>query len=310
MSDIRITVKWQLELIEQPPNSISGWFGFYTDRKKMQPDERVARLGLSERFASRFLPTRPAIFGWFATSPLTSEQCELLKAYADDLRTDGEDEDDKLARFSSALKLAIKAELAMSVTLSPPGHVDLGRFTTYCHCPRCKAGTPGVNPWEGDFPTEPYDCPVCGFTYVPADTQSAERDWRFSTVLCQSCQRLLKPRDFTEGECMAIDKITLHRDVAAEHRTLTLVARLYEKHATADERATDEQGKSEKVCDILRRAAAEERSPELDSAISYLRRHSFHLHGRLKGVSEMCRNFAVDLAETLVFCPKCGGSVF
>jgi formylglycine-generating enzyme required for sulfatase activity len=85
-----------------------------------------------------------------------------------------EKRDDDLRQFQAALRAAIDWELPLHVEMAPPGHTDLGWYTIFPHCPRCKAGAP-VARWQESYPDELIECPVCGQRYSPAKTHKAER---------------------------------------------------------------------------------------------------------------------------------------
>src|SRR5437870_1341139 len=63
----------------------------------------------------------------------------------------------------------------MHVSLAPPGHTDLGWYTIFSHCPRCKAASP-VERWKRKYRDEEIACAICGARYSPAKTHSAQRD--------------------------------------------------------------------------------------------------------------------------------------
>jgi len=59
--------------------------------------------------------------------------------------------------------------------MGSPGHTDFGYYTIFPHCPYCKAEA-RIKRWQRHYPTESYDCPVCGTQYVPAEAASTTTD--------------------------------------------------------------------------------------------------------------------------------------
>jgi hypothetical protein len=70
------------------------------------------------------------------------------------------------------MERALYFDLDLHVTLAPPGHTDFGWWTTFAHCPRCKAGAP-VEPWK-KVRSAWLTCGMCGHEFDPATTASCE----------------------------------------------------------------------------------------------------------------------------------------
>lgn len=144
-------------------------------------DVILARLGLTERVAEHFLPTRPIWYGLWARSPLAPTAARLLGDVIAAIReedaksVDDDDHLDELAAFVRATRLAVRHGLALHVSMAPPGHTDLGFYTVFPHCPVCKAEA-NIKRWQSRVPRTPRACHVCGNTYVPSETASSTRD--------------------------------------------------------------------------------------------------------------------------------------
>jgi formylglycine-generating enzyme required for sulfatase activity/Zn ribbon nucleic-acid-binding protein len=158
--------------------------------------------GLEGRLRSCFQVTRPLWFGFWIDSPLRREQCELLLELLPRAlpRLWGKDESgesvepvfdpgqfvfsdfdpsehygNEFHAFFRALKAAMDWELPLHVSTAPPGHADLGYYTQFAHCPRCKAEA-SVGRWTESIECREYRCEVCGHTFDPSATYRSERD--------------------------------------------------------------------------------------------------------------------------------------
>ena len=124
-------------------------------------EERVDALGIETELSSLFQSTKPRWFGLWIDSPLSSQQRAVFSKLFGAL-----DEDEEFAHFHKALS----SQLALHVSLSPPGHADLGWTTIFGHCDRCKA-LPNL---DLNFDSKQV-CRVCGHSYRPRDNQRTER---------------------------------------------------------------------------------------------------------------------------------------
>ena len=160
------------------PDLLAGCHGFreaWPDSEEWEDALREAiRLkGLGERARELFPRTEPLWYGFWITSPLRRLQCELLLELLEGTDDPDDRPDDDLRHFLAALRAAVRWELPLHVAVPPPGLTDLGWYTVFPHCPRCKVHAP-VARWQESYPDEPLDCPVCGHRYSPAATYKAE----------------------------------------------------------------------------------------------------------------------------------------
>jgi hypothetical protein len=137
--------------------------------------ERNLVAGVAEQFRA----TTPVWSGLWITSPLRRPQCELLLKLFEPLAQDGDFrrgyDVEGVGGFVRALRVATAREVPLHVALYPPGHVDLGWYTIFAHCPRCKAEA-DVERWAPSVPSFPYTCKVCGYTFNPSQTRSSHPD--------------------------------------------------------------------------------------------------------------------------------------
>ena len=159
---------------------VAGCYGhldIWPDSEELEKQlwQVIENRGLGDRLRSAFHVTTPLWYGFWIRSPLQRPQTELLL----EILEAASDEDDlgngKVVAFFNALKAAINWELPMHVSLTPLGHTDLGWYTVFPHCPRCKANAP-VGRWQESYPTDSHECAVCGQTFIPNDHQSAVKD--------------------------------------------------------------------------------------------------------------------------------------
>jgi hypothetical protein len=125
---------------------------------------------LHQVMARTFLATNPLWYGFWINSPLSVQQCDLLLKILG--RVTLLDSDDR--RFLLALEAALTHHLPLHVRLAPLGHTDLGFYTIFPHCPRCKAFA-GFR-WQPKLPFTLQRCKVCGNDFRAAETGSSERD--------------------------------------------------------------------------------------------------------------------------------------
>ncbi|WP_339909116.1 hypothetical protein [Symmachiella dynata] len=125
--------------------------------------------GLEARIRARFVETMPRWYGLWAMTPLSKEQCEILQILFGAWCDSGGPVDNGIPEFLRALRVAIEKDIALQVSLAPPGHFDFGYRSVFSHCPRCKAGAL-YNPNRDDPGDDPRRCSVCGFEYSPKET--------------------------------------------------------------------------------------------------------------------------------------------
>src|SRR4051812_39328239 len=131
----------------------------------------VARLGIEAEVHDAFLPTTPMWYGFWARSPLSPRAARplavVMRALANELPpASGDDEWQqsqltKLREFVLAAEICATRRLPLHVLMGPPGHTDFGIWTTFPHCPACKAEA-DLEPWKRRYPTEECACKVCG----------------------------------------------------------------------------------------------------------------------------------------------------
>lgn len=106
-------------------------------------------------------------------SLLSPQRITVLKRLFSDYLPQSDWERNGLALFRSALNDAETEGRKLEVSLTPPGHSDFGRITTFAHCPRCKvAVSSSVVP--PDTAAEVV-CELCGTAFRPSDTYSSMR---------------------------------------------------------------------------------------------------------------------------------------
>jgi hypothetical protein len=127
----------------------------------------IASRGLERAYGEAFVATTRAWYGLWVTSPLTRAQLALLTEILPDEVGRG------VGQFRRACARAAKHGIPLHVRLPAPGHVDMGWYTVFPHCPRCKAGN--GERWEQSYSSARMACTMCGFEYVPAETASSER---------------------------------------------------------------------------------------------------------------------------------------
>lgn len=173
------------------PGGIAGCAGsflppLYSEDLHEQLERLVDRFGLETKLDSIFPKTRLQWFRFWINSPIPAEGAAVLHQLFEALLEDdsleskisrrlppGERED--LSGFLWSLDRSVTANIPLYVSLAPPGHTDLGWFTIFSHCPRCKAEAP-VERWKRKYKDEEIECAICGAKYSPARTHSAVRD--------------------------------------------------------------------------------------------------------------------------------------
>jgi hypothetical protein len=128
----------------------------------------IASQSLQAAVASAFLPTDPLWYGFWINSPLSVEQCDLLTTILSGVALLGADD----RRILLALEASLIHHLPLHVNLTPLGHTDLGIYTVFPHCPRCKAFA-GFR-WRSVVSLTSQTCKVCGNSFRPGNTGSSE----------------------------------------------------------------------------------------------------------------------------------------
>jgi hypothetical protein len=135
--------------------------------------EAIERTGAGAEMAKAFVETSPRWYGLWINSPISPQSARLLHQVLvaggiASVARDGE-------AFVLGLHAAAEHRLPMHVNFHPPGHLDLGIYTVFPHCPRCKAEAE-LPRWRGTYPREKRQCRVCGHLFIPAETASSQPD--------------------------------------------------------------------------------------------------------------------------------------
>jgi formylglycine-generating enzyme required for sulfatase activity len=137
--------------------------------------DNIEQRNLEQRLRAAFPVTTPLWYGFWINSPLRRVQAEFLHELLGATCDPCDPQEKDIRHFLNALEAAIRWELPVHVSLAPLGHTDFGWYTVFPHCPRCKANAP-VGRWKDSYPKEPYECRVCGHTFIPDEHHSSERD--------------------------------------------------------------------------------------------------------------------------------------
>lgn len=153
----------------------------------------IERRQLEARLRAAFEVTTPLWYGFWIQSPLKRLQCEVLLELLGGVVEPEAAEDQELRFFLKALKAAVRWELPMHVSFAPLGHTDMGWFTIFPHCPRCKAPAP-VPRWQEEYSDDPMACLVCGNSFSPAQTHQNTPMGDFGDEIDTLSERLGEPR--------------------------------------------------------------------------------------------------------------------
>ncbi len=154
----------------------------YTEK---QLQRIVARLGIREQLNGILPNTKPMWHGLWIESPIPKKALPLFHRIFTEFHAETQLETPKSARkheerlrcfskFKRAIELALKHDLRLHVSLPPPGHMGYGYYTTFSHCPRCKADA-WAKRWQRKYSSEPQTCRVCGASFTLADTAKRRR---------------------------------------------------------------------------------------------------------------------------------------
>jgi hypothetical protein len=153
-----------------------GWLHFDPNDAEL---ERALRGNLNDHdlnaaFGRAFARTTPLWYGLWIDSPLSPAQLELLPRILPERLPTRPDLDRGVALLCRACERAVEYRLGLYVELPPPGHTDLGWYTTFPHCPRCRCGS--GHRWKDVDPARRVTCRACGHGYAPALTASSKQD--------------------------------------------------------------------------------------------------------------------------------------
>lgn len=135
--------------------------------------QSLSDLGLATKFFELFQETNPIWYGLWIESPLRAVHASILWPVLQQAFANENEKRTGMGHFLRALEITIKLDMPLHVELAPLGHTDLGWYTIFPHCPRCKA-TARVGRWKEEYSCEDYVCQVCGHHFIPDDTHSQE----------------------------------------------------------------------------------------------------------------------------------------
>lgn len=323
MADTLQTVRWSLT-----GDAARGGFLAPPVARERPNDVRwhsIRRTTLEEKLRSEFHFTEPVWYGLWLNSPLTREQCVLLRTLLTDVAVLARRYRDRVQPFLEALRDAAETGAAMNVSLAPPGHVDMGWITTFVHCPRCKAEGPFPR-WQKNYPVDLILCPVCGHSYSPAATHIMEREYFAKMILCDACGASHRIKDFRPDEIEVLESQHALRDFGDELSWLRRVAAFYQRYPQMRRRPKrdfkraidpcnpavkqdlrscsndqDESPAYEKVGQLPANCSGEDRE-----VLGYLRHNLFLLEPRWEFVTRSLDRLKAILENRLVLCPACG----
>lgn len=160
--------------------NVAGCFGYmdvWPDSEELNEQlwHIIREKNLEERLRQAFQVTSPLWYGFWIKSPLRRMESELLQLLLADACDFDDPRDKDIVHFLNALKAAIHWELPLHVALAPLGHADLGWYTVFPYCPKCKANAK-VGRWKENYSDEEYECTVCGHVFCPNDHHSSKED--------------------------------------------------------------------------------------------------------------------------------------
>lgn len=165
----------------------------YSKELQEQLDRLIDRLGLASKLDAIFPRTGLHWFRFWIHSPIPAEGVPLLQQLMEAVYEEDEQSYQSSGRsdygqqadmngFIRGLERSLASSLPMHVSLTPPGHTDLGWYTIFSHCPCCKAAAP-VERWKRKYRDEDIQCAICAARYSPAKTHSATRDnWNLNEL--------------------------------------------------------------------------------------------------------------------------------
>lgn len=132
----------------------------------------IERHQLEGQLRDAFQLTDPLWYGFWMNSPLDRKQCRGLLDLLGRAFDPAASHEDEHVAFLRALEVSLEYRLPLHVYVPPPGHTDMGYYTIFAHCPRCKAAA-DVPRWQA-VESSDYECKVCGNKFDPATTHSSE----------------------------------------------------------------------------------------------------------------------------------------
>jgi Zn ribbon nucleic-acid-binding protein len=276
--------------------------------------ESIRRTGTESQLRDAFQITDPLWYGFWINSPLSETQCRVLSTLFTDLIAKVPRYRDRLEAFLDALSRSLSTAEQLHVELLSPGHVDMGWITIYVHCPRCKAEGP-FKRWQESYPSEPINCPTCGFVYSPATTHSSEREYFAATVECAACQASHRIKDFSDRDIALLEDHHLYMTFCDELAWLRRVAAFYKRHPACEGKIKPWFETGGAACHELALLAERLEQFKVDwsaedrEVIDYLHHHSFSLQPRWQFVTESIDRLKPIVATKSVPCPTCGGKL-
>lgn len=159
----------------------TGWISLrpYSEELDTQLRELVGELDLTAATARAFPTAALLWFSFWMDSPLSAAAMQvlvpLLESFVERHLSDSNTSQQpasSLTGFIRAMERAQYFGLDLRVEMMPLGHTDFGVWTTFAHCPRCKAGAP-VEPWQ-KVRHAWLTCQMCGEEFDPAITASRQ----------------------------------------------------------------------------------------------------------------------------------------
>ena len=320
MSDTIPVVSWSVGAKDGSP---SGHFLLVACGKKSLKSviaETIKAEGWSEP-VSRIFPVSSSLWhSFWMDSPLSPEQVAfLLHLFAliadrNDCTATG------LPEFIRGLREADERHLPVYVDLSPPGHGDMGWFTIFPHCPRCKTEAP-LPRWQHTYSSELMACPVCGTLYRPAETYSSEQEYYTEKVVCSACQQTYPIRSFSEEERNLLEDHHNYEYFVDELGMLKRVEDYYRRHPGIEEQLRSlflkggafNKSYMDELGQLRVSAEARHGDPtarEDAEVIEYLK-HSYtnNVKNRIEFVAESSNRLKPIIQASYVKCPHCGGKV-
>ncbi len=317
MADTIPTVIWSLNDGKRQ----HFWLSFSNGNPIKEFWQAAVSIRCERRLEKAFCLTQPFWYGLWIESPLSREQCEILHTVLTTLVESSPWYARDASDFLSALKAGTEGG-AVHVQMSKPGHSDFGCFTTFVHCPRCTAKGP-FEDWQEEYPTEPIDCPVCGFEYSPAATYSSEREYSFDLIVCDSCDAQYRPKELSEEECESLQKRRYYEKAIEELGWLERVKAFYGRYPGVEGTIkpdffdSDDPNILHQLWDglpLIEISLPAENDPpdyseENREVIDYLRHHQFNLAKRLEAVRDNIDFFQTEGKPSEVICRTCRGKL-
>ncbi len=156
------------------PQAIAGcWGGFKPYGEYSQDMENhlqgiLDRLNLREAYEREFPKTKLLWFGLWTQSPLSPVRLTIIRSIfttmLDDFRFKNKNVIN-LELFVRATEVAEERGYALHAEFDRPHHLSCGAYEVLPSCPFCRAA--GNFEWKIRYPTEAYECEICGTWYSP-----------------------------------------------------------------------------------------------------------------------------------------------